>query len=114
MHRWDLIVDDIKSVQAFWDSHPCGSGLSAQQDRRAYFAEIASKRYAHESHIPRIAKFADFSNKRVLEIGTGVGTDGLQFRKNGARYVGIDLTLTGPKLAKEQFELKGFEGDLSV
>lgn len=105
---------EIKSVQAFWDSHPCGSRLSESKDRDAYFAEIRARRYSHEPHIPLVAGFENFKGKRVLEIGNGIGTDGLQFKQNGARYVGIDLTAAGQTLAAEQFRLSGFAGDLVV
>jgi ubiquinone/menaquinone biosynthesis C-methylase UbiE len=107
-------MSSIRTVQAFWDANPCGSRLSEREDRSGYFAEIESRRYSHESHIPQIARFQDFRGKRVLEIGTGVGTDGLQFQTNGADYIGIDLTLAGPKLAKEQFGLAGYAGNLVV
>ena len=107
-------MNNIKAVQAFWDANPCGSRLSDQPERRQYFAEIEAKRYSHESHIPRIARFEDFEGKHVLEIGTGIGTDGLQFETNGACYIGIDLTPAGQKLAKEQFALAGCEGNLMV
>ena len=107
-------MENIKAVQAFWDSNPCGSRLSDEPGRREYFAEIEAKRYSHESHISRIARFEDFKEKRVLEIGTGIGTDGLQFQSNGADYVGIDLTLAGQRLAKEQFGLAGCESNVMV
>jgi len=110
----DSAVDNIRAVQAFWDANPCGSRLSDEPERRGYFAEIESKRYAHESHIPEIARFGDFEGKRVLEIGTGIGTDALQFQKHGAQCVGIDLTLAGQKLAKEQFSLVGHDSSLMV
>ena len=108
------MISDLQTVQAFWDTNPCGSRLSEITERHGYFAEIETRRYLHESHIPRIAKFNEFRGKRVLEIGTGIGTDGLQFQSHGADYVGIDLTFAGQELAKEQFGLAGYEGKLSV
>jgi ubiquinone/menaquinone biosynthesis C-methylase UbiE len=107
-------MDNIRAVQAFWDANPCGSRLSNHSERRGYFAEIEAKRYSHESHIPRIARFEEFEGKCVLEIGTGIGTDGLQFQTNGAQYIGIDLTLAGQKLAKEQFGLARCQSNLMV
>jgi ubiquinone/menaquinone biosynthesis C-methylase UbiE len=107
-------VNNIRAIRAFWDANPCGSRLSDEPERREYFAEIEAKRYSHESHIPQIARFDDFKGKNVLEIGTGIGTDGLQFQMNGANYVGVDLTLAGQRLAKEQFGLAGYESDVIV
>src|SRR5690348_14938600 len=104
----------IKSVQAFWDANPCGSRSSQNADRSEYFSEIEARRYSHESHIPKVARFGEFCGKRVLEIGDGIGTDGLQFQTNGADYVGIDLTPSGQALAREQFVLAGHGGKLIV
>jgi ubiquinone/menaquinone biosynthesis C-methylase UbiE len=111
---WSLPVIEVRQVQAFWDANPCGSTLSDNQDRIGYFAEIEARRYTHEPHIPHIARFDEFEGERVLEIGTGVGTDGLQFRKNGAQYFGLDLTLAGQRLTQEQFELAGHAGNFTV
>jgi ubiquinone/menaquinone biosynthesis C-methylase UbiE len=107
-------LSSIATVQAFWDANPCGSRLSDAKDRARYFADIESQRYAHEPHIPVVARFGDFKDKRVLEIGTGVGTDALQFQRAGADHVGIDLTFAGPKLGKEQFQLSGFQGKFTA
>jgi 2-polyprenyl-3-methyl-5-hydroxy-6-metoxy-1,4-benzoquinol methylase len=104
----------IEAVRRFWDANPCGSRLSAQSDRREYFREIAARRYEGERHIFRIARFGDFRNLHVLEIGCGLGTDGVEFARRGARYVGVDLTPAAVALAKEQFALLGLRGDFHV
>ena len=104
----------VDAVREFWDAHPCNSALSERDDRRAYFEEIARKRYSLESHIPLVARFEDFAGKDVLEIGCGVGTDGLQFARHGARYVGVDLSPNSVALAREHFELFGVDGELEV
>ena len=108
------INSSIGAVQAFWDANPCGHDLSDNHERRAYFAEIERRRYSHEPHIPAVALFDSFRGKRVLEIGNGMGTDGLQFQQNGAEYFGVDLTLAGQKLAREQFSLAGHAARLIV
>ena len=107
-----MTTSSVEEVREFWDAHPCGSALSQRDDRRAYFEEIARKRYASEWHIPLIARFEQFAGKDVLEIGCGLGTDGRQFASHGARYVGVDLSPRSVELAREQFELFGVEGEL--
>lgn len=107
-------LSSIATVQNFWDANPCGSQLSDADDRKGYFAEIERKRYAHEPHIREIARFNDFRYKQVLEIGTGIGTDALQFIRAGANHTGIDLTHAGPKLGREQCVLNGFSGKFTV
>jgi SAM-dependent methyltransferase len=41
----------------------------------------------------------------VLEIGCGLGTDGAQFAKAGADYVGIDLTDAAVDLTRRRFQI---------
>jgi SAM-dependent methyltransferase len=104
----------LQEVRAFWDAHPCGSAISQRNDRRGYFAEIRQKRYSTESHIPIIARFEAFADKDVLEIGCGIGTDGVEFARHDARYVGVDLSPRSLALAREQFDLWGLHGELLV
>ena len=107
-------MTDIKEVQNFWNQNPCGSYLSNKETQLEYFNEIQNKRYKLEWHIPIAAQFSNYKNKKVLEIGCGMGIDGLRFVKNGAIYYGIDLTDEGIRLAKENFNLFGYEGTLQV
>lgn len=100
------MTTNINGVKAYWDANPCQSTLSDQGNRRKYFEEITHKRFhGREWYVPMIARFEDFKGKDVLEIGCGIGTDGHEFARNGARYVGIDLSPNSIKLSKERFEL---------
>lgn len=101
----------IEAVRRFWDENPCGSRRSVWSDRREYFCEISERRYRGEPHILRIARFEEFQDRDVLEIGCGIGTDGVQFARHGARYVGVDLTPAAIALAREQFDLLDLSGD---
>src|SRR5689334_16614117 len=102
-------------VRAFWDAEPCQSRLSSCEDRRRYFQEISDKRYGgRESHVPTVAQFQTFRGKDVLEIGCGIATDGLEFARNGAHYVGVDLTPQSIELARERFTLFGVAGQFEV
>jgi ubiquinone/menaquinone biosynthesis C-methylase UbiE len=102
---------EVEDVQAFWNANPCQSRLSRAQDRFQYFQEISERRYGRrEWHVPTIAKFDAFRGKDVLEIGCSIATDGLEFAKNGANYVGVDLTPASLELARERFDLFGVRG----
>src|ERR1051326_9334082 len=71
---------ELKSrVRAFWQAHPCGTKFSdAEIGTRRFFDRIEQHRYTKEWHIPHAANFAGAKGLRVLEIGCGVGTDGLR------------------------------------
>ncbi len=102
-------------VRAFWQAHPCGTKFSdAEIGTREFFARIEAHRYAKEWHIPEAADFAGARGLRVLEIGCGLGTDGVRFAKAGADYTGVDLTDAAIELARKRFELSGLRGELRV
>jgi len=105
----------VNDVKGYWDAHPCQNTLSRKIDRSEYFLDITSKRFnGREWHVPLIAKFEEFKNKDLLEIGCGIGTDGFEFAKNGARYVGIDLSPNSISLAEERFRLFAVSGIFKV
>ena len=102
-------------VRAFWQAHPCGTKFSdAEIGTREFFARIEAHRYAKEWHIPEAADFAGARGLRVLEIGCGLGTDGVRFAKAGADYTGVDLTDAAIELARKRFVLSGLRGELRV
>jgi ubiquinone/menaquinone biosynthesis C-methylase UbiE len=106
---------EISAVRDFWNSSPCQSKLSQDEDRRRYFDEISRKRFqGREWHVPIIAKFDAFCGKNVVEIGCGVGTDGIEFARNGASYFGVDLTPKSIELTRERFKLFEIPGRFEV
>lgn len=107
---------DLKErVRAFWQEHPCGSKFSdAEIGTREFFDRVEQHRYEKEWHIAAAADFASTRGLRVLEIGCGVGTDGLQFARAGALYTGVDLTQAAVDLAQKNFESAGVPGEFRV
>ena len=105
----------LEDVRAFWDAGPCQANLSCSPDRLRYFQEISDRRYGgRDWHVPTVAKFDSFWGKDVLEVGCGIATDGFEFARRGARYVGIDLTPQSIELARERFSLFGTPGRFEV
>ncbi len=105
-------INKLNDVEKFWNSNPCGSKTSSANERIKYFEEVEKYRYSHIRHIPKVAKFEKYKDKKVLEIGCGLGTDGRQFAKNGAIYTGINLDKKSTLLAKEAFTLFGLNGNI--
>jgi ubiquinone/menaquinone biosynthesis C-methylase UbiE len=109
------VETNIADVRGYWNANPCNSRLSQETDRRRYFEEISRRRYqGRDWHVPIVAKFNSFRGKDVLEIGCGIGTDGIEFARNGARYTGVDLTPKSTELAAERFGLFGVPGRFEV
>ena len=97
----------VREVREFWNAHPCNSAYSEANERARYFDDIERARYEREAHVPEVARFEMFAGRRVLEIGCGIGIDGLQFVRHGAEYTAIDLSDASLRLATERFELAG-------
>jgi len=109
------VETNIADVRSFWNANPCQSRLSQEAERRRYFEEISRKRFqGREWHVPIVAKFDSFRGKDVLEVGCGVGTDGIEFARNGANYVGVDLTPNSVELTRERFLTFGVPGRFEV
>jgi SAM-dependent methyltransferase len=107
-------AEETKSrVRKFWEEEPCGSVHGeAPEGTKEYFDQIERRRYELEPFIASFSGFADSRNKRVLEIGVGVGTDFVNFARAGARATGVDLTEHAVKLARRRLELEGLDGDV--
>jgi SAM-dependent methyltransferase len=102
-------------VRAFWQQNPCGTKFAdASPGSRRFYELVEEHRYKKEWHIPAAAGFANSKNLSVLEVGCGLGTDGAQFAKAGAKYTGIDLTDAAVDLAKRRFELFNLPGTFRV
>lgn len=79
-------------VREYWDGSPCDSD---QSDRtrlsREYFLDIERQRYALQPHILDVLAKIDWRGKRVLEIGSGLGTDARFIIGKGGDYTGINV-----------------------
>jgi ubiquinone/menaquinone biosynthesis C-methylase UbiE len=102
----------IQKIEEYWDVRPCNIRHSQNElGSIEYFDEVERKRYFAEPHIPHFASFKSWNGKRVLEIGCGIGTDGVNFAKNGAEYYGIELSNNSLNVAKDRFNKLGLRGN---
>ncbi len=94
-------------VRTYWEEEPCDFRLGKAKDPFSFFEEIARKRYELEPFIADLANFSQGKGKRVLEIGIGLGVDLLQWIKNEAWAVGVDLTSEAVKLTRKHLDVRG-------
>lgn len=100
-----------ETIKKFWNNKPCNIGHSKSEFlSKEYFEEITKKRYFVEPHIITFCDFAKYKNKKILEIGCGIGTDAIMFAKNGCEYHGIDLSDESLCITKKRFELYNLDG----
>lgn len=104
-----------EAVRNYWEAAPCGSSLTnSEPGSKAFFDEIETARYRLEPFILQFAEFEYWRDKRVLEIGVGVGTDFVRFARAGAALSGIDLTEASIELVRKRLALEGLDADLRV
>jgi len=102
-----VTVDEVRS---YWDRRPCNIRHSPKPvGTREYFDEVEARKYFVEPHIPRFAQFERWRGKRVLEIGCGIGTDTVNFARNGAQVTAVDLSQQSLKLARKRVEVYGLQ-----
>jgi len=103
----------IEDVRQYWDDRPCNVRHSTKDiGSREYFDEVEKKRYTAEPHIVPWVDFPRWSGKKVLEVGCGMATEGINFVRAGAQYTGTDLSKESIDLAFSRFVSYNVEGQL--
>lgn len=102
------------AVREFWDRASCGEDLYLSSDTIEGYAAQAKVRYELEPYILPFADFPRWKDKRVLEIGVGLGADHQQFADAGADLWGVDLTNQAIQNTAKRFELLKLSSRLST
>ena len=104
----DFTNESLRAVREYWDRRPCNLRHSPSPlGSRRYFDEVEERKYFVEPHIPGFADFSQWSGRRVLEIGCGLGTDTMNFARAGALVTAVDLSVRSLELARQRAELFG-------
>lgn len=111
----DTIVDKVRT---YWDAHPLGLQYVSDSN-----VEIGSPEfYEHIRPWMNPFKFSwimerieseasNLRDKKLLEIGCGMGYDSLEFIKRGVNVTAVDLTPTAVDFARRHFETVGVSAD---
>jgi ubiquinone/menaquinone biosynthesis C-methylase UbiE len=114
----DCVMNDVQNkqedVRNFWDKRPCDSDVSElARGNVPYYEEIEKDRYQHQSHINRIMDWISWQGKRVLEIGTGVGTDARNIIGRGGFYQGINVDQGSVDATVSALKVYGLSGNVT-
>jgi ubiquinone/menaquinone biosynthesis C-methylase UbiE len=109
-------AEHLKSeVKLYWNADPCGTQFTnLERGSSVFYDEVERYRYLHNPFMLQACKFSQCSGKKLLEIGSGLGTDSVQFARSGAHVTCLDLTPESIALAKKHFEIRGLEGEFVV
>jgi ubiquinone/menaquinone biosynthesis C-methylase UbiE len=106
-------VDQKERVRDFWEEEPCGSEhVATPEGSPEFFAEVERTRDELDPYIDRFAHFAETRDKRLLEIGVGLGTDFIRFVRAGAIATGVDLTEHAVQLVRRRLSLEGLHAEV--
>ncbi|HEY8203737.1 MAG TPA: class I SAM-dependent methyltransferase [Pyrinomonadaceae bacterium] len=100
-----------------WTHDPAGAvyGREHEFGTREFFDTVERHRYTeYAPWMPRVMGFKEFSGKRLLEVGCGMGTDLLQFARGGARVTGVDLTPRSIEISRHHLKLSDERADFAV
>lgn len=116
------------SVEDFWAENPMtygdlhGKSQYGEQDvefgSEEFFRRVDDTFYAWNRPLhgvmpfERIFPYGEFRDKKVLEIGCGMGTMAMNWAKAGARVTAVDLNQTAIRATQIRFERLGLEGDI--
>ena len=109
----DRPLDYKTEITRQWDIDPCGSHYVASQKEHTleWFEEASRYRYQeYAPWMPKTMEFSRWTGKHVLEVGGGIGTDLVQFARNGAETTDCDMSTGHLALARENFSLRGLPG----
>lgn len=76
-----------------------------------WFLNIENHRHGrHARWIPRLLEFAKHQGETLLGLGHGLGTDWLQYARNGASVIVCSSCTSQLELIRCNFQLRGLEG----
>lgn len=76
----------------------------------AFFDDLDAYRFDKLRYLPQVADFDGFAGRRLLEVGCGIGTDLVRFARGGAAVLGVELSETALRLARQNLDLHGAAG----
>lgn len=98
---WNERIHDLEMTE-----YPVGT--------EGFFNDLKAYRFDKLCYLPKVVKFSNYKDKRILEIGCGIGIDLVQFAQGGADVTGVDLSETAVDLAKQNFKYHRLNGKLMV
>jgi ubiquinone/menaquinone biosynthesis C-methylase UbiE len=76
-----------------------------------WFLEIENQRHGrHGRWLPRLLEFSRHAGETVLGLGSGLGTDWLQYARNGASVIVCNPSSDQLALVRRNFDLRGLPG----
>jgi 2-polyprenyl-3-methyl-5-hydroxy-6-metoxy-1,4-benzoquinol methylase len=102
----------IEDIRRFWENFEYDDVrvVDSAPGSREYFADLSAIRARRMEYLARLADYAGYQGKQVLEVGCRIGLDLANFAKHGARVTGIEISRPALAMARTHFSVMGLEG----
>jgi len=107
----------IDAIAAYWNERIHDLEMTAQPvGTLGFFDELDEYRFDKLRYLPVLVDFGGYADRRLLEVGCGIGTDLVRFARGGASVTGVDLAERSITLAQANLDLHNLGGraDLRV
>lgn len=105
----------LEKIRVYWNEHIHDLELAKHPVGTAgFFADLDEYRFDKLRYLPEVVDFNGYKNKKMLEIGCGVGIDLVRFARGGANVTGIDLAEQSVDLARKYFQHEELKGRLEL
>ena len=107
----------IDAIGGYWNERIHDLEMTAQPvGTLGFFDDLDEYRFDKLRYLPELVDFGGYKDRRLLEVGCGIGTDLVRFARGGASVTGVDLAERSIALARANVELHGLGGraDLRV
>lgn len=103
------------SVTSYWDEHLHDLAVARHPiGTKQFFEDLTEYHFDKQRHLSRIIDYASYDGKELLDVGCGVGVDGVRFAEHGAHVTGVDISTRAIELARNNFDYAGLDADLRV
>jgi SAM-dependent methyltransferase len=111
-HHPTEFAQQLYACEAFRPSQAIGvADWEAEPYTLQWFLNVESQRLSCRGRwIPRLLEFAKHGGETLLGLGTGLGTDWLQYARHGANVVVCCPSALQLSLVRRNFELRGLSG----
>lgn len=117
MDNADVNEQYKKNTSRHWNTDPCEAHFVSEEVEKyskEYFDELTSERYLDQNWLLDEIKKLNIRNKKVLEVGYGMGTDHMQLAELGGKMFGISITPSDQEIVNKRFSIYGYETNAIV
>ena len=105
----------LEQIRQYWNEHIHDLELAKHPvGTLGFFHDLSEYRFDKLRYLPNVVDFDGYRDKKILEVGCGVGIDLIRFAQGGAQVQGLDLAEQSIDLAQKYFEQEGVRGVLNL